>query len=238
MTELTELTKPAKPVLAITHLRTKNPGRFQPILRRLGHELTFCCPGEGETLPPDLTPYAGVLSLGGPMSVNDGDPAIRREIEWLEQRVLPAGIPFLGACLGAQILARTLGGTVARHPQEQVEAGYYRIRPARDGCAFFPARLYVYAFHEDYFSLPPGAALLAQGSKEFPVQAFRYGNAFGFQFHAEATLAMRRVWIRRTGRRLQQKGAQTHLRHYALAPLLDPLIASWTKKFLRQWLAV
>src|ERR1700749_3652262 len=104
------------PVLIVLHQETSTPGRVGNALRALGHRLDIRRPRFGDALPETLDDHAGAVVFGGPMSANDSDAYIPREIEWIgaplrEQR------PFLGICLGAQLLAMHLGAKVAPHPQ-------------------------------------------------------------------------------------------------------------------------
>ncbi|MFN5718868.1 MAG: glutamine amidotransferase-related protein, partial [Bradyrhizobium sp.] len=105
-----------RPVLIVLHQETSTPGRIGNALRALGYPLDIRRPRFGDTLPDTLEMHAGAVICGGPMSANDPDDYVRREIDWIsvplrEQR------PFLGICLGAQMLARQLGARVAPHPQ-------------------------------------------------------------------------------------------------------------------------
>ena len=100
---------------------------------------------------------------------------IKREIDWIGVP-LKENKPFLGICLGGQMLARHLGGRVDFHGEGHVEVGYYPIRPTLEGraiCEVWPD--HVYQWHREGFDLPPGATLLAEGDT-FPVQAFRQGE--------------------------------------------------------------
>ena len=106
---------PRLPVLIVLHQETSTPGRVGNVLRTLGHGLDIRRPRFGDSLPETLDGHAGAVIFGGPMSANDPDDFVRREIDWIavplrEQR------PFLGICLGAQMLARQLGAPVAPHP--------------------------------------------------------------------------------------------------------------------------
>src|SRR6266550_4274189 len=122
---------------------------------------------------------------------------IRRPIDWLAVP-LAEQKPFLGICLGAQLLVRQLGGRVYFHPEGKVEVGYYPIRPTdlgRTVCGYWPD--HVYQWHREGFDLPSGAALVAEGEL-FPVQAFRHGAcAYAIQFHPEVTHAMMCRWTTR-----------------------------------------
>src|SRR4029077_3171729 len=147
------------PLLMVLHQETSTPGRVGNALRELGHKLDIRRPRFGDTLPETLEGHAGAVIFGGPMSANDGDEFVRREIDWVavplaEQR------PFLGICLGAQMLARQLGARVAPHAQGREEIGYYPIRPTAAGtklCPDWPD--HVYHWHREGFELPHGAEL-------------------------------------------------------------------------------
>src|SRR3954453_2577076 len=180
---------PRVPVLVILHQETSTPGRVGNALRALGHRLDIRRPRFGDSLPETLEQHAGAVYFGGPMSANDPDDYIRREIAWLEIP-LREQRPFLGICLGAQMLAIQLGARVAPHADALTQIGYYPVRPTLAGhalCPHWPER--VYHWHREGFELPAGAALLAEGD-DFPIQAFRAGNAFGVQFHPDLTYAM------------------------------------------------
>src|ERR1700753_1695474 len=129
--------EPQRPVLVVLHQESSTPGRVGNALRALGHSLDIRRPRFGDPLPETLDDHAGAVICGGPMSANDPDDFVRREIDWIavplrEQR------PFLGICLGAQMLARQLGARVAPHPQGRAQIGYYPIRPTAAGLAICP----------------------------------------------------------------------------------------------------
>ena len=71
--------------------------------------------------------------------------------------------PFLGICLGAQMLAKSIGGRVAPHAQGRVEIGYYDIKPTDAGRALMDWPRKVYQWHRAGFHTPQGTALLATG---------------------------------------------------------------------------
>jgi GMP synthase (glutamine-hydrolysing) len=189
-------------------------------------------------LPQTLDRHAGVIIFGGPMSVNDEESWLRREIGWIEVP-LKAQKPFLGICLGAQMLARHLGHCVRPHPQGRVEVGYYPIHPTEQGRQICPCRFpeRVYQWHVEGFELPCGATLLAKG-QDFEAQAFRYGEtAFGFQFHPEATLATICRWSLACGERTALPGAHPRHRHLQGWLRHDAAVARWSEAFLQAWLA-
>src|SRR5882724_1317465 len=107
-------------ILVVLHQRQSCTGRIGRKLKARGLHLDICRPALGEALPSDLSAYRGVVVFGGSMSANDETDFIRREID-LIGAVLAADIPYLGVCLGAQLLARQLGATVSRHPEGEKE---------------------------------------------------------------------------------------------------------------------
>ena len=108
------------------------------------------------------------------MSANDEDEFVRRETDWL-QVPLREDRPFLGICLGAQMLVNHLGGKVEGHDKGLVEIGWYPLEPTEDGKALMQWPEMVYQFHREGFSLPSGATLLAT-AETYKNQAFRYGE--------------------------------------------------------------
>ena len=172
------------------------------------------------------------------MSANDADEFVTREIDWLAVP-LRAGKPYLGLCLGAQMLARHLGQSVRRNPQGRAEIGYYPIEATEAGrsvCAApFPEQ--VYQWHQEGFDLPRDAVLLATG-QAFPNQAFRHGhNAFALQFHPEVTYSMICRWTTQSADRMDAPGAQPTQRHRDGWFQFDGAINRWIGAFLDHWLA-
>ena len=107
------------------------------------------------------------------------------------------GLPFLGVCLGVQLLAAALGARV--YEAERAEVGLLEVELTAEGrddplFAGFDERFLSLQWHGDTFDLPPGAARLAR-SPLASNQAFRVGErAYGVQFHLEVTGAMAREW--------------------------------------------
>jgi GMP synthase (glutamine-hydrolysing) len=224
------------PVLIVLHQETSTPGRVGNALRALGHPLDIRRPRFGDSLPETLDAHAGAVIFGGPMSANDSDEYVRREIDWIEIP-LRERRPYLGICLGAQMLAKQLGAPVAAHPQGQTQIGYYPIRPTVAGHALCPNWPdHVYHWHREGFELPAGAELLAEGD-DFPVQAFQSGHAFGFQFHPDVTYAMMHRWTTRGCERLALPGARARHLHFADRAVHDAAERAWLKQFIEGWLA-
>lgn len=227
-----------KPMLMVIQSRSSSTGRVGTRLRQRGYALDVRCPVAGDALPERMDGHAGAVVFGGPMSANDDDslPGLRAQLRWIP-RAVESGRPFLGICLGAQLLARAYGAPVARHPQGLAEIGYFEIRPTAAGAELFDAPLAVYHWHEEGFELPPGAVLLAEGA-HFPHQAYRYaGNAFGLQFHPEVTREMMEAWVADSTERLAAPGAQSAEEQRAGHARHDPGLAGWLEGFLERWLS-
>jgi len=226
-----------QPVLIVLHQEHSTAGRVGQALSRLGVPLDVIRPRYGDALPETLDEHAGAIVFGGPMSANDEDDYIRREIDWMAVP-LAEQKPLIGICLGAQMLARKLGGRVYCHVDGRAEVGYYPIHPTPAGlaaCETWPD--HVYEWHRDGFDLPPGAVLLAAGDEFFPVQAFRYGPAaFAIQFHPEVTYAMACRWTVRGHERLDLPGAKPRPQHFEGRAAYDFGVRAWLAGFLDHWL--
>jgi GMP synthase (glutamine-hydrolysing) len=224
-----------QPILVILHQEHSTPGRVGNALRQLGYRLDVRRPRFGEPLPETMDEHDAAIIFGGPMSANDEDDFIRREIDWIAVP-LKADKPFLGLCLGAQMFAQHLGARVFRHPEGQAEIGYYPIRPTAAGLALvdrWPEQ--VYQWHREGFDVPPGAELLAAGDM-FEVQAIRHGRAFALQFHPEVTHAMMHRWIARGHERMQLPGARPGHTHFTDRAVYDYGAQAWLDVFLEHWL--
>ena len=227
---------PLLPVLIVLHQEASTPGRVGNALRSLGYALDIRRPRFGDALPDTLSAHAGAIIFGGPMSANDRDEYVRREIDWIAVPLLEQR-PFLGICLGAQMLAMQLGARVAPHARGRVEMGYYPIRPTPAGlqtCPHWPDQ--VYHWHREGFELPAACELLAEGD-DFPVQAIRARHAFGFQFHPDVTYAMMCRWTMYDAAHLDTPGAHPRHQHFAERACHDVVERTWLKHFLDGWLS-
>ena len=224
------------PALIVLHQEHSTPGRVGLPLAARGHALDIRRPRFGDPLPETLARHAGAVIFGGPMSANDPDDYIRAETDWIGV-ALRERAPFLGLCLGAQMLARHLGAEVRPDPEGRVEVGYYGLTPTEAGRRLFAWPDRVHHFHREGFDLPAGATLLARGDL-FPNQAVSYGEAaYGLQFHIELTNAMVGRWTRRMGERAPQPNAQAAAEHFAGRALHDWKTAIFLEAFLDRWLA-
>jgi GMP synthase (glutamine-hydrolysing) len=226
-----------KPVLIILHQEHSTPGRIGRLLTERGLKLDIRRPRFGDPFPETMEDHLGVVIFGGPMSANDEDEYVRKEIEWT-QIPLREEKPFMGICLGAQVLARTLGARVDFHPKGHVEVGYYPLQATEEGKKLMDWPDYVYQWHREGFDLPTGAALLAKGDC-FENQAFRFGRAaFGLQFHSELTHQMMCRWTTRGAARLELPNAQTRDQHFDGRMIHDAKTRAWLDKFLDLWVGL
>jgi len=174
--------------VCLLHVPFEGPGHIAAWMNGNGWSLELVPLYAGAALPAPAT-FDGLVVMGGPMSVHD-----EREFPWLvaEQQTIreaiAAGKPVLGICLGAQLIARAMGGEVM--PNAQKEIGWWPIRSvAEEGMDTFrfADELEVFHWHGETFTLPPGAVRLAE-SAACRNQAFQLGRrVIGLQFHLETT---------------------------------------------------
>lgn len=185
-------------VLVLRHIAIEGPGLFGPLLEAAGLPHRIVDLEAGERVPDSPAGIRAVVCLGGPMGVDEVDryPFLRDEVRFIRQ-CLEGAVPFLGICLGAQLLARAAGASVGPAPRREI--GWYEVdlTPAGRADPLFaglPDPLPVFHWHGDTFDLPPGGVLLATSG---PVanQAIRVGQvAYGLQFHLEVTASMVGEW--------------------------------------------
>jgi GMP synthase (glutamine-hydrolysing) len=184
--------------LLIQHVAFEGPGAIAQAIADAGAPLTLLRMDRGDALPPSaaLGDVAGLVVMGGPMSVHD-DLAWLAEERDLLRRAVEAGLPVLGVCLGAQQLAAALGAIVFEGPAPECGIGEVHLTTtALDDPVFGPAPspLPCVHWHGDTFALPDGAVRLA-GNDAYENQAFRLGDrVYGLQFHVEVTASLVARW--------------------------------------------
>lgn len=185
--------------LVFQHVAAEPAGTLDALLRRRGHRLRFVNFERDPEAQPRVEGYDGLIVLGGAMNVEELPQRahLRTELRCIES-ALRRGLPVLGICLGAQLLAHALGAPVRRLPRAEI--GWYRIDSTEAGRldpVFAPMGrgAPVFQWHRCGFDLPADAELLAR-SAGCEQQAFRYGQqAYGLQFHLEANAALIRRWL-------------------------------------------
>jgi GMP synthase-like glutamine amidotransferase len=202
-----------KPVLLIRNDPDDNLGISAACLRDAGAEVMQLDGFDRNASWPALEEIGGLAIFGGAMNVDEtGEhPYLLRERR-LMRDALSAQIPVLGICLGAQMLARSLGAAVRRAPVR--ELGFRPVSVTEAGrtdslLAAFDGSRSVFQWHEDTFDLPEGTELLAEG-QDVRNQAFRFGkSAWGVQFHFEVDEAGVEEWLRVAGPRLERVWKRT-----------------------------
>ncbi|MDE2221758.1 MAG: type 1 glutamine amidotransferase [Candidatus Omnitrophica bacterium] len=185
-------------ILIIKHIDIEGPGTLGDFFKSQGQEFQIVELGAGDPLPADPHAYKAVVVLGGPMNVDEEDkyPFLKPENEFI-RKVLEAEIPFLGICLGSQLLAKAAGAKVIQSPVKEI--GWYHIRLTPEGqrdplFKGFNAQDPVYHWHGDMFQIPDRGQLLAT-AQGCPHQALKVGpNAYGLQFHVEVTDRSIKEW--------------------------------------------
>ena len=190
--------------LAISHQRDAGPGVFAEAIAAAGHELDVWHVAETDRPPADPLGYDAVMTFGGAMHADHDDrhPWLRPEKELLA-RLLDAGVPLLGVCLGSQLLAEAGGGGARRASEPEI--GWHAVEVTEAGAADpllgpLAPGFEAFQWHSYECLPPPGAEVLARSP--VCVQAYRLGGrAWGIQFHAEVSRGGRRVLDRRLPRR-------------------------------------
>jgi GMP synthase-like glutamine amidotransferase len=186
-----------KPIRIFRHEDWVQPGRLIEYLAIHNVPWELVRIDQQDPVPATIGDASGLVFLGGTMSVNDGYDWLAEEME-LIRIAASEGLPMLGHCLGSQLIAKALGGSVA--PMAAKEIGWYEVSKldnpiAREWLRAMPDRFEIFIWHHDAFTVPPGAAPL-YSSAYCPMQAFALGNTVATVAHPEVTTAMLEEWLR------------------------------------------
>ena len=196
-----------KPVALIAHDVWETFGVVPKALGGAGVDLLLHEARKEESLPR-IEDVSAVVIFGGEMNVDETErfPFLLAERE-LVRDCVRHGVPYLGICLGAQMLARASDVPVIKAAVKEI--GFAALRPTAEASAdplvsTFSDGDMVFHWHEDTFDLPEGAVLLATGD-HVRVQAFRVGErAWGLQFHFEVDRDELAMWLRDAGDGLKE----------------------------------
>ena len=186
-------------ILVFQHVPYEPLGTLDPLLKNAGFRIRYVNFGRDPLARPSLDGYVALIILGGPMNADEAHvyPHLATELELIEE-ALKRDIAILGICLGAQLLAKTLGGNVLAGAGREI--GWHNVDVTSAGredpvLGSFGERREVFQWHDDVIELPRDVEHLAE-SATCPAQAFRYGeHAYGLQFHLEADSALIERWL-------------------------------------------
>jgi GMP synthase (glutamine-hydrolysing) len=205
-------------LLVLQHVPSEPMGVLDPLLRGAGFRIRYVNFARDPVAQVDVSRYAGLVVLGGPMNVDQAHryPHLLHEIEIIQQ-ALSREIPTLGICLGAQLLATALGASV--HPNPVREIGWYPLMlspEAADDPLFrhLDSSAPVFQWHAYTFADPHDTVHLAS-TASCANQAFRYRDfAYGLQFHLEVDAPLIHRWLQHSQLRheLESLGGDSHAR--------------------------
>jgi GMP synthase-like glutamine amidotransferase len=186
-----------KPTRIFRHEDWIQPGRLTEYLdaRAVPWELVRI--DRGDRVPNEIGDVSGLAFLGGTMSVNDDYAWLEDEMR-LIRKAAAEDVPMLGHCMGSQLIAKALGGTVA--PMSNKEIGWMQVEQCdneatRNWLRDVPHRVEIFIWHHEAFTLPPGAAPL-YSSAHCKEQAYALGNSVATVAHPEVTVELLEDWLR------------------------------------------
>ena len=185
-----------RPVLIFRHITCEGPGYLADFLSARDIAYDIISIDDGDQVPDSLDGVAGLVFMGGSMSVNDPLPWIADELA-LIRKAHAENLPVLGHCLGGQLISKALGGKVMPNPVKQI--GWHPVSRIMNNESMtwlgeLPEVYEVFHWHGETFTIPDGATQLLQ-SRFCSNQAFVIGNTLALQCHVEMTAMMVKEWL-------------------------------------------
>jgi GMP synthase (glutamine-hydrolysing) len=191
-------------ILSIQNTEIETLGNFKELFESDGY-IIETIHVKKDKIPKELDKYAGIVILGGYMSVYENLSYLNEELV-LINNANNLHVPLIGICLGSQLIAQALGGRVYKGRQKEI--GWFDIiindKGKNDIFKGIDNSIKVFQWHGDTFELPSSAVLLAS-SNLYP-QAFRLGNSIGILFHLEVTSQMIRDWMKEYESEMKEVG--------------------------------
>lgn len=183
-----------KPVAIFRHTNREGPGYITKFLDKRKIPWEVIAIDAGEAVPQDASAYAGLVFMGGPMSVNDDLPWIPQVLALIRDAVAK-DVALLGHCLGGQLISKALGAVVSRNPVKEIGWGEVSVSGNPVASSWFGDCQHFVAFHwhGETFALPQGVTHLLS-SPYCHNQAYAVGKHLAMQCHVEMTAEMIEVW--------------------------------------------
>ena len=184
-----------QPVAIFRHWPTEGPGYFATYLDSHDIPWRLVALDEGQSVPQGPGDFGGLVFMGGPMSVNDSLSWIAPVLD-LIRKAVAADIPVLGHCLGGQLMAKALGGSVGRNPVKEIGWGEVEVADNGEARAWFGpdlTRFEAFHWHGETFTLPPGAVRI-MSNRNCANQGFVLGRHLAMQCHVEMNSDLINSW--------------------------------------------
>lgn len=197
-----------KPIAIIQHTEVGAPGSVPSILDELGLPWTMVRIVDGAPVPEHAEEFSGLITLGGYMGAYDPLPWIAREIALLREAAT-LGIPVSGHCLGSQLVAVALGGSVRRNARPEIGWGKLVLEPTQQAREWFgqaeASPVLAFQWHGDTFELPPGARRLASNPYCENQVFVKDDRHLAMQCHLEMTPELIEFSVARNGAQMDRE---------------------------------
>lgn len=225
-----------KRIRIFRHIDCEGPAYLQTLLQEKAIPIELVRVDQGDAIEPHLDDVAGLIFMGGNMSVNDPLGWIELELELIRHAVQQQ-VPVLGVCLGSQLIAKALGARV--YPGPCMEIGWYTIdcHTGHTLTTNLPSQMSVFHWHGETFDLPAQAQLLFS-NKRYAHQGFSLGPHLGLQFHVEMEADQIGEWLRRNPSDLERRCEQAQDADAIMTQVQKhiPVLNKLARSLLDNWL--